>query len=88
MARADETGEWMYDRQSEQLPRRGRDLMAHTTALGTADAAKWVNRQEHCLTQPRATISEYFGRSVRETGRGSSRAVSGAPPGTIRNSGG
>jgi hypothetical protein len=31
--------------------------MAHTTALGTADAGKGVSRQEHCLTQPRATIS-------------------------------
>ena len=28
-----------------------------TTALGTADAAKWVNRHNYCLTQPRATIS-------------------------------
>ena len=28
-----------------------------TTALGTAGAAKWVNRHEYCLTQPRATIS-------------------------------
>ena len=34
-----------------------RDCAAHTTALGTADAAKGVNRPEHCLTQPRATIS-------------------------------
>jgi hypothetical protein len=31
--------------------------MAHTTALETADAAKWVRRRENCSTQPRATIS-------------------------------
>ena len=34
-----------------------RDWAAHATALGTAGAAKWVNRHEYCLTQPRATIS-------------------------------
>ena len=52
---------------AEQLPRMERDLAAHTTALETADAAKWVNRQEHCSTQPRATIS--MGISTGPSGR-------------------
>ena len=56
-ARADGAGIWVYKRRSEQLARTQRDWAAHTTALGTADAGKWVKRQEHCLTQPRATIS-------------------------------
>jgi hypothetical protein len=56
-ARADGAGVWVWNRRSEQLARMVRDLTAHTAALGTADAAKWVNRQEHCSTQPRATIS-------------------------------
>ncbi len=56
-ARADGTDLWARHHRLEQLARMGRDLAAHTAALGTADAAKWVNRQEHCLTQPRATIS-------------------------------
>ena len=56
-ARADGAVVWVGNRRSEQLARMERDLAAHTTALETADAAKWVNRQEHCSTQPRATIS-------------------------------
>jgi hypothetical protein len=55
--RADGAGVWAWNRRSEQPPRMERDFAAHTTALGTADAAKWVNRQEHSLTQPRATLS-------------------------------
>ena len=56
-ARADGAVVWVWNRRTEQLERMERDLGAHTTALGTADAAKWVNRLEYCLTQPRATIS-------------------------------
>jgi hypothetical protein len=49
-----------------------RDLTAHTAAFETADASKWVNRQEHCSTQPRATINMNIsagpsGRSVTES---------------------
>ena len=70
--RADGTHAWVWDHRFEQLARMERDLMAHTTALGTADAAKWVNRQEYCSTQPRATISmgmstSLCGRSVTES---------------------
>ena len=48
-----------------------RDLTAHTAAFETADASKWVNRQGHCSTQPRATINMNIstspsGRSVTE----------------------
>ena len=53
---ADGAGVWVWNRRFEQLARMERDLAAHTTALETADAVKWVNRQEHCWTQPRATI--------------------------------
>ena len=56
-ARADGAVVWVWNRRAEQLARRERDLAAYTAALETADAAKWVNRQEHCSTQPRATIS-------------------------------
>jgi hypothetical protein len=35
------------NRRAEQLARMERDWAANTTALGTADAAKWVNRQEY-----------------------------------------
>ncbi len=56
-ARADDAVVWAWNRRAEQLPRMERDLAAHTTALGTADAAKWVKRREYCLKQPRATIS-------------------------------
>ena len=56
-ARADSTHAWVWDHRFEQLPRMKRDLAAHTTALETADAAKWVNRQKYCSTQLRATIS-------------------------------
>ena len=56
-ARADGAVVWVWNRRSEQLERMERDWAARTTALGTADAAKWVNRHEYCLTQPRATIS-------------------------------
>ncbi len=71
-ARADGTHAWVWDHRFEQLARMERDWAAHTTALGTADAAKWVNRQEYCSTQPRATISMGIstgpsGRSVTES---------------------
>ena len=56
-ARADGAVVWVWDRRFEQLARMERDLAAHTTALETADAAKWVKRREYCSTQPRATIS-------------------------------
>ena len=56
-ARADGAGVWVWNSRSEQLARMERDWAAHTTALGTAGAAKWVNRHEYCSTQPRATIS-------------------------------
>jgi len=70
--RADGTHAWVWDHRFEQLARMERDLMAHTTALETADAAKWVKRQEYCSTQPRATISMGIstgpsGRSVTES---------------------
>ena len=66
-----------------------RDLAAHTTALETADAAKWVNRQEHCLTQPRATIS--MGMSTGPCGRPTMQAAErclGPLPHWKRQSGG
>ena len=71
-ARADGAGLWAWDRRAEQLARMERDLTAHTAALGTADAAKWVNRREYCSTQPRATISTGIsagpcGRSATES---------------------
>ena len=56
-ARADGAVVWAWNRRVEQLARMERDLAAHTTALGTADAAKWVSRQENRSTQPRATVS-------------------------------
>ena len=56
-ARADGAGVWVWDRRAEQLARMEHDWVAPTTALGTAGAAKWVNRHEYCLMQPRATIS-------------------------------
>ena len=71
-ARADGAGLWAWDRRAEQLARMERDLTAHTAALGTADAAKWVKRRENCSTQPRATISmgisaSLCGRSATES---------------------
>jgi len=79
--RADGAVVWAWDRRAEQLARMERDWAAHTTALETADAAKWVNRQENRSTQPRATIDQhaYIDRSLRETDHVSCRAVSGAP---------
>jgi hypothetical protein len=49
-ARADGAVVWVWNRRSEQLERMERDWAAHTTALGTAGAAKWVKRREYCLT--------------------------------------
>ena len=71
-ARADGAGVWVWDRRFEQLARMERDLAAHTAALETADAAKWVKRREYCSTQPRATINMNMsaglcGRSVTES---------------------
>ena len=70
--RTDGTHARVWDHRFEQLARIRRDLMAHTTALETADAAKWVKRQEYCSTQPRATISmgistSLCGRSATES---------------------
>ncbi len=69
--RADGTHAWVWDRRAEQLARMERDLTAHIAALETADASKWVNRQEYCSTQRRATINmnistSLCGRSVTE----------------------
>jgi hypothetical protein len=55
-ARAHCTYAWVYNRRIKQLARMEGDWAARTTALGTADAAKEVIRQEHCWAQPRATI--------------------------------
>ena len=66
-ARANGTDLWAWKCRSKQLARMERDLVAHTTALGTADAAKWVNRQVYCWTQPRATVS--IGRMTGPCGR-------------------
>jgi hypothetical protein len=71
--RADGTHAWVWDHRFEQLARMERDLMAHTTALGTADAAKWVKRQEYCSTQPRATIS--MGISTGPSGRSATESA-------------
>jgi hypothetical protein len=73
VARADGAGVWAWNRRIKQLAHMELDLAAHTTALETADAAKWVNRQEHCLTQPRATIS--IGRSTGPCGRPTAEAA-------------
>ena len=84
-ARADGAVVWAWKRRAEQLARMERDLMAHTTALGTADAAKWVGG---CceVGEPAGALfnaiardnqHEYFDRSLRETSRGSSRGVWG-----------
>ena len=69
--RADGTHAWVWNRRFEQLACMRCDLTAHTAALETADASKWVNRQEYCSTQPRATINmnistSLCGRSVTE----------------------
>ncbi len=72
-ARADGTHAWVCDRRSKQLAHMERDWSAHTTALETADAAKWVKRQEYCSTQPRATIS--MGMSTSPCGRPAAEAA-------------
>ncbi len=72
-ARADGAGLWAWDRRAEQLARMERNWAAHTTALETADAAKWVNRQEYCLTQPRATIN--MGISTGPSGRSATESA-------------
>jgi hypothetical protein len=72
-ARADGAGLWAWDRRAEQLARMERDLAAHTVALETADASKWVNRREYCLTQPRATIS--MGISAGPSGRSATESA-------------
>ena len=56
-ATADGTDDWVWNRGFEQLARPERDWAAHATALGTADAAKWVNRQEYCSKQARKRVS-------------------------------
>jgi hypothetical protein len=58
-----------------------RDWAAHTTALGTADAAK-VGEPAGELFDEAARDNQhvYFDRSQREVGHGICRAVSGAPP--------
>ena len=70
-ARAVGADVWVWNRRAEQLARMERDWAARTTALETADAAKWVKRREYCSTQPRATINMNIstspsGRSVTE----------------------
>ncbi len=86
-ARADGTVVWVWNSRSKQLARMERDFAAHTTALEMADAAKWVNRQDYCLTQPRATIimSMPAGPCVRPTAeaaeRRSRRLLSAMPTG-------
>ena len=74
-ARADGTVVWVWNSRSKQLARMERDFAAHTTALEMADAAKWVNRQDYCLTQPRATIimSMPAGPCVRPTAEAAER---------------
>ena len=72
-ARADGAVVWVWNYRSEQLARMERDWAAHTTALGTADAAKWVNRREYCWTQPRATIS--MSRTTGPCGRPADEAA-------------
>ena len=89
-ARADGAGVWVWNRRAEQLARMERDLVAHTTALGTADAAKWVwvKRRDNCSTQPRATISTSMsagpcGRSVTESCRAASALETSSPGGIL-----
>jgi hypothetical protein len=78
-ARADGTGVWVWNRRSEQLVRMERDWAAHITALGTADAAKWVNQQECYLTQPRGTSS--MSRTTGLCGRPAAEAAERCPIG-------
>jgi hypothetical protein len=51
--------------------------MAHATALGTADAGKWVKRREYGLTQPRATINTSRTAVLRPATNGAGRPPSG-----------
>ena len=76
-ARADGAVVWVWNRRTEQLARMERDLAAHTMVLGTAEAAKWVSRQENRLTQPRATIrtSMPAGRCGRPTAEAAERRL-------------
>ena len=76
-ARADGAGIWVYNRRAEQLACMECDWAAHTTALGTADAAKWVSRQKNRLRQPRATIgmSMTAGRCGRPTAEAAERRL-------------
>ena len=81
-ARADSTHAWVWYRRAEQLARMERDLTAHTAALETADAAKWVKRRENCSTHSRTTISMNMstspcGRSATESAE--RRRGAGAP---------
>ncbi len=84
-ARADGTDVWARNRRSEQPARRERDWAAHTIALGTADAAKWANRQETCLAQPRGTIS--MSRTNCHCGRPNVEAAGVGAPRTHENLG-
>ena len=55
--------------------------MAHTTALETADVAKWVIRTGELFdATARNDQHEYVGRSLRVTGRGGSRGPSTGRP--------
>ncbi len=56
-ATADGTDDWVWNCGLEQLTRPERDCVAHATALGTADAAKWVNRHEYCSKQAHKRVS-------------------------------
>ena len=75
--RADGAVFWAWNRRAEQLARMKCDWAARTTALGTADAAKWVIRQKNRLTQPRATISTSMtaGRCGRPTAEAAERRL-------------
>jgi hypothetical protein len=82
-ARADGTVVWVWNSRSKQLARTERDFAAHTTALEMADAAKRVNRQEYCLTQPRATI--IMSMPAGPCGRPTAEAAEPRLPGSSRN---
>ena len=75
--RADGAVVWVWNRRTEQLARMECDWAAHTMVLGTADAAKWVSRQENRSTQPRATIgtSMKAGRCGRPTAEAAERRL-------------
>jgi hypothetical protein len=68
-ARANGTSVWAWNSRFEQLAHRERDWAAHTTALGPADAAKWVHRPKYCAAQS-AKTSRHKCDSLRAVHRG------------------